>query len=279
MTATPGPVRQRPNVVGGLTALAWLVVVAVPLFFVVATSLRESGDYLEAGPLSVPAELSLANYVEVLQSEFVRYFVNNVVVTLACVTIVLGLSLPAAYAVVRSPNPSVARVFSVLLIGLAVPSQAVIVPVYLLITQLHLYDSLLAVILPTAAFSLPLSVVVLTSSLRDIPRELFEAAHLDGAGPWRALWSVVVPLSRAGMATVGIFAAMQAWNGFLFPLVLTQSASVRTLTLGLWDLQGQYGLDVPLIMATVMLSVLPLLMVYLVGRRWLLAGLTAGTGK
>lgn len=271
--------RQRPNVIGGAGALIWLVVVGVPLYFVIATSLRESSDYLQAGPLAIPADISLANYAEVLQSDFVRYFVNNVIVTAACVAIVLALSLPAAYAIVRSPNRSVARVFSILLIGLAVPSQAVIVPVYLLITQLRLYDSLLAVILPTAAFSLPLSVVVLTSGLRDIPRELFEAAHLDGAGPWQAMWSVVLPLSRAGLATVGIFAAMQAWNGFLFPLVLTQSASVRTLTLGLWDLQGQYGLNVPLIMATVMLSVLPLLVVYLVGRRWLLAGLTAGTGK
>src|SRR5690606_9353141 len=219
-----GAMRQRPNVIGGAGALIWLVVVGVPLYFVIATSLRESSDYLQAGPLAIPADISLANYAEVLQSDFVRYFVNNVIVTAACVAIVLALSLPAAYAIVRSQNRSVARVFSILLIGLAVPSQAVIVPVYLLITQLRLYDSLLAVILPTAAFSLPLSVVVLTSGLRDIPHELFEAAHLDGAGPWQAMWSVVLPLSRAGLATVGIFAAMQAWNGFLFPLVLTQSA-------------------------------------------------------
>ncbi len=271
--------RQRPNAIGGVAALAWLVIVGVPLFFVVVTSMRGSGDYLSAGPLSIPDDITLANYGEVLRSDFVRYFINNVIVTAACVAIVLSLSLPAAYAIVRSPSRSVARIFSILLIGLAVPAQAVIVPVYLLITQLRLYDSLLAVILPTAAFSLPLSVVVLTSSLRDIPRELFEAANLDGATPFTAMWSVVLPLSKAGLATVGIFAAMQAWNGFLFPLVLTQSASVRTLTLGLWDLQGQYGLDVPLIMATVMLSVLPLLVVYLLGRRWLLAGLTAGAGK
>ncbi len=121
------------------------------------------------------------------------------------------------------------------------PAQAVIVPLYLMITQLRLYDSLLAIILPTAAFALPLSVVVLTSSLRDVPKELYEAMTVDGAGPVRTLFSLVLPLSRSGLATVGIFTALQAWNGFLFPLILTQDASVRVLTLGLWDFQGQYG--------------------------------------
>ncbi|OJG06723.1 Inner membrane ABC transporter permease protein YcjP [Pseudonocardia autotrophica] len=154
-----------------------------------------------------------------------------------------------------------------------------IVPLYLMVTQLRLYDTLLAIILPTAAFALPLAVVVLSSSLRDIPGELFEAAVLDGAGPGRVLVSLVLPLARPGLATIGIFTALQAWNGFLFPLVLTQDASVRVLTLGLWDFQGQYGTNVPLITAAVLLSLLPLLVVYLLGRRFLLAGLTAGAGR
>jgi xylobiose transport system permease protein len=173
----------------------------------------------------------------------------------------------------------VAGGFSVMLLGLAVPNQAVIVPLYLMITQMRLYDSLLAIILPTAAFALPLSIVVLTSSLRDVPKELYEAITIDGAGAGRALFSLVLPLSRPGLATVGIFTALQAWNGFLFPLVLTQDASVRVLTLGLWDFQGQYGTNVPLVTAAVTLSLVPLLVVYLLGRRYLLAGLTAGAGK
>jgi ABC-type glycerol-3-phosphate transport system permease component len=166
-----------------------------------------------------------------------------------------------------------------MLLGLAVPSQAVIVPLYLLITQFRLYDTLLAIILPTAAFALPLSILVLTASVRDVPRELYEAMNLDGAGSVRALFSLVLPLSRPALATIAIYTAMQAWNGFLFPLVLTQDPSVRVLTLGLWDFQGQFGLNVPVIMAAVALSLLPLLVVYLLGRRYLLAGLTAGSGK
>lgn len=271
--------RERFNVLGALGAGGWFVLVAVPLYFLFVTSLRASSDYLSDGPLAVPTALTLENYARVLGSRFPLYFLNNVVVAVACVTIVLVLALPAAYAIVRSRSRWVARGFSLMLLGLAVPAQAVIVPLYLMVTRLRLYDTLLAIILPTAAFALPLAVVVLTSSLRDIPDELFEAATLDGAGPGRALVSLVLPLARPGLATIGIFTSLQAWNGFLFPLVLTQDASVRVLTLGLWDYQGQYGTNVPLITAAVLLSLLPLLVVYLLGRRHLLAGLTAGAGR
>jgi len=267
------------NFVGGLGVAVWLVIVGVPLYFLFVPSLRVSADYLTQGPLSPPGNFTVENYATIMRSEFPRYFVNTIIVTLACVAIVLALALPAAYAIVRSRKKSVATAFSVILLGLAVPAQAVILPLYLLITKAGLYDTLLAIILPTAAFALPLSIIVLTSSLRDLPAELYEAMNLDGAGSIRALFSLVIPLSRAAMATVGIFTAMQAWNGFLFPLVLTQSSSVRVLTLGLWDFQGQFGQNVPLLLAAIVLAILPLLVVYLVGRRYLLAGLTAGSGK
>ena len=274
-----GPWWKRINVLGGLGAAAWLVVVGVPLYFLFVTGVRRSGEYLAKGPLAPPTNLTGENYVTIAQSEFPRYFLNTLTVTVACVAIVLALALPASYAIVRSPKASVARMFSVMLLGLAVPAQAVIVPLYLLITQLRLYDTLLAIILPTAAFALPLSILVLTSSLRDVPKELYEAMNLDGCGSVRTLFSLVLPLSRSSLATIGIYTAMQAWNNFLFPLILTQDPSVRVLTLGLWDFQGQFGLNVPVIMAAVALSLLPLLVLYLFGRRYLLAGLTAGSGK
>lgn len=270
---------RRVNVLGTLAALVWLVVVGVPLYFLVVSSVRRSGEYLSQGALAPPTNLTADNYVTILTSDFPRYFLNNAIVTAGCVAIVVVLALPAAYAIVRSKKRSVSMAFSVMLLGLAVPSQAVIVPLYLLITQFRLYDTLLAIILPTAAFALPLSILVLTASVRDVPRELYEAMNLDGAGAVRALFSLVLPLSRPALATIAIYTAMQAWNGFLFPLVLTQDPSVRVLTLGLWDFQGQFGLNVPVIMAAVALSLLPLLVVYLLGRRYLLAGLTAGSGK
>jgi xylobiose transport system permease protein len=194
------------------------------------------------------------------------------------VVLTLALAVPVAYAIVRSHNRLVAWTFRMFLMGLAIPAQATIIPVYLIITRLHLYDSLTAIILPTVAFALPLSILVLCSSLRDVPRELYEAMTLEGAGSIRLLWSLVLPLSRAGIATVSIFTALSAWNGFLFPLILTQSAGSRVYTLGLWQYQSQFGaINVPGLMAAVLLCALPVLVLYLLARRWLIAGL-AGIG-
>lgn len=191
---------QRINIPGGVGAAVWFVIVGVPLYFLFVSSGRESADYLANGPFSPPTNLSFDNFTTILESDFPLYFLNTFIVTVACVLIVQVLALPAAYAIVRSGKKSVARVFSFVLLGLAVPAQAVIVPLYLLITQVHLYDTLWAIILPTAAFALPLAILVLTSSLRDVPKELYEAINLDGAGSVRALFSLVLPLSRSALA-------------------------------------------------------------------------------
>jgi ABC-type glycerol-3-phosphate transport system permease component len=275
-----GPrLHRRPDWLGGLGAAVWLVVVAVPLYYVLASSLRERSDYLDSGPISVPHHLVLSNYRTVLDSGFGTYLWNSLLVTLGTVAIVLALALPAAYAIVRSRSRFVAGGFSVMLMGLAIPAQATIVPIYLLITRLHIYDTLIAIVLPTAAFSLPMAILVLSSTMRDIPGELYEAMTMDGADSTRVLRDLVLPLTRPGLITVGIYTALGAWNGFIFPLVLTQSNAERTLTLGLWNYQGQQGVNVPATMAAVMLSLLPLLAAYLFGRRHLLSGLTAGFGK
>ncbi|MBP2479631.1 ABC-type glycerol-3-phosphate transport system permease component [Crossiella equi] len=271
--------RSTPNRVGGAFAGLWLLVVLLPLYYVLAASLRGRADYLSGHPLAPPVNPTLANYLTVLDGGFGRYLLNNAVVTAATVLIVLLLAVPAAYAATRSTSPWVRRGFSLLLAGLAIPAQATIIPVYLLITRLHLYDSLTGVILPTAAFALPVATLVLTTSLRDVPRELYEAQAIDGAGPLRTLFDLVLPLARPAIVTVAVYTALSAWNGFLFPLVLTQSAENRVLTLGLWNFQGQFGVNVPGLLAAVTLSVLPIFVVYLIGRRFLLAGLTAGFGR
>lgn len=273
------PRRSRPNLLAGVLATGWLLVVIVPLYYLLSSSLRSRSDYLSGNPLMPPASPTLENYWTVLEGGFGLYLFNNVVVTAATVLIVVALAVPAAYAIARSPSRIVQRGFTLLLAGLAIPAQATIIPVYLLITRMNLYDSLTAIILPTAAFALPVATLVLTNSLRDVPKELYEAQAIDGAGAFRVLRHLVLPLARPAIMTVAIFTSLTAWNGFLFPLVLTQSESTRVLTLGLWNFQGQFGTNVPALLAAVTLSVLPIFVLYLIGRRFLLSGLTAGFGK
>ena len=165
------------------------------------------------------------------------------------------------------------------LAGLAIPLPATIIPVYLIIIRLKLYDTLLAIILPSIAFAIPLSVLVLSNFIRDVPKELFESMRMDGATEWGTLWRLVFPLTRPALVTVTIYNGLLIWNGFLLPLILTQSPEQRTLPLALWSFQGQYSVNVPAVLASVVLTTLPILILYAIGRRQLLSGLTAGFSK
>jgi xylobiose transport system permease protein len=279
----PGP-RRRPllprwNYPAGFGALVWLVIVGIPLYVLVSSTLQTRNSYFDHGPLSLPSHPTLANYRRVLEGSFLTYLGNTLLVTVVSAALVIAGSVTVGYTVVRSRSRASRGIFRLFLLGLAIPAQAVIIPVYLIITKLQLYDTLLAIILPTAAFSLPVSVLILAGTMRDIDEELYESMALDGASPTRILLQLVVPLSRSGISTVGVFAALNAWNGFLFPLILTQSRSDRVLTLGLYDYVGEFRVDVPALLAAVALSIVPIFVVYLFARRQLINGLMGAGGK
>ncbi|GAA1941409.1 carbohydrate ABC transporter permease [Kitasatospora viridis] len=274
---TRGPV--RPNYLAGLGSLVWLGVVGLPLYVLLITTLRTQSDYSTNGPLTFPKRLTLGNYADALSNGFGQDLVNTCTVTVSVVALVLLLVPPLAYTIVRSRRRSVRTVFRVFLLGLAVPAQAVIVPMFYLISKAGLYDDLTGVVLPTAAFSLPICTLILTGAMRDITPELYEAMAVDGASPWRVFWQLVLPLSKGGLSTIVVFASLQAWNGFLFPLVLTQSDSTKVITLGLYSFQTEHGVDAPGLLSAVVLSMLPVLGVYLFARRALVQGLMGVGGK
>ncbi len=273
------PRRRVGNVPGALFSLMWLGIVIVPLYWMVITSLRTQNGFFDGSPLAWPKHPTLDNYRTVLDNDFWRYLMNSVIVTVGGVGLTLAVSLMAAYAIVRSKRRFVRGTFNLFLLGLAIPLQATIIPIYYMIVKLHLYDTLLALVLPSAAFAVPITVVILTNFLRDVPGELFESMHVEGAGEWRMLFSLAIPLVRPAITTVAVYDALQIWNGFLFPLILTQSPDLRVLPLALFDFQGQFTVNVPAIIASVVLSTLPILALYIVGRRQLVSGLTAGFGK
>ena len=271
---------RRRNWGAGLAGWLWLLVVAVPLYWTLITSLKAQSRYYASNPLVPSSDPTLDNYRLVIDSDFLRYFVNSVVVTAGAVVPAVVVSFMAAYAIVRGWRMRVLRAMNGLfLMGLAIPLQATVIPVYLIIIKLHLYDSLLALILPSIAFAIPLSVLVLANFIRDVPNELFDSMRVDGATEWTTLWRLAAPLTRPAILTVTIFNALTIWNGFLLPLVLTQSPERRTLPLALWTFQGQYGVNVPAVLAAVVLTTLPVLVLYAFGRRQLLSGLTAGFSR
>ncbi|MFF5566555.1 carbohydrate ABC transporter permease [Streptomyces sp. NPDC012623] len=271
--------RGRPNYLAGLGALLWLGLVAFPLYVMLGATVQSRGEYSANGPLSFPRSFSLSNYTQDFSNGFGLYFLNTLIVTASVVAIVLLLVPPLAFSIVRSRGRGSVRIFRLFLLGLAIPAQAVIVPMFYVISKAGLYDNLIGVILPTAAFCLPVCALILTGTMRDITGELFEAMAIDGATTRRVFFQLVVPLSRGGLATVVVFSALQAWNGFLFPLVLTQSEETKVLTLGLYNFQTEHGIDIPGLLAAVVLSTVPVLLVYLFARRALVQGLMGVGGK
>ncbi|HLI38399.1 MAG TPA: carbohydrate ABC transporter permease [Streptosporangiaceae bacterium] len=278
------PRRSRPagrrrfsagRAVAFLLATAWLVIVLAPIYYMVLASFRTQGGYLTANPWLPAGGLTAAQYGAVFAAGLGRYLLNSVIITACCIVLTLALSLGAAFRIVRTQTRAAGAAFRVLLFGLAIPVQAIMVPLYLLVYKMHLYDTLFALILVMSAAAIPVSVLIMTSFIRDIPRELISAMLVDGGTEWTVFRRLIVPLSRPVLATLAIYDGLNVWNNFLLPLILTQSPDVAVLPLGLYKFQGTYGINVPAVMAAVILSVLPLVALFIAMRRQVMNSLGA----
>jgi len=273
----PPPRRRRRLSVGRVVAFvlatAWLVVVIAPIYYMVLASFRSQGNYLTENPWLPSGGLTVSEYGTVFGAGLGRYLLNSAILTAVCVLLTLSISLGAAFRIVRRSTRAAGVSFRILLLGLAIPIQAIIVPLYLLVYKLHLYDTLFALMLTMSAAAVPLSVLIMVSFVRDIPRELIGAMLVDGGTEWTVFRRLIVPLSTPVLATVAIYDGLDVWNNFILPLVLTQSNSVAVLPLGLTKLEGQYAINVPAVMAAVLLSVLPLVVLFIVMRKQVMRSL------
>lgn len=269
---------RKHNVLGAVGGWLWLAITVVPIYYIVITSLKPQSEFYSTNPL-LPSVPSFDAYGRVLENDFGMYLFNSLFVVAATVLGVLLVSTLAAYVIVRSESPVSRWCNRFFLLGIAIPIQAIIIPIYLIIIQLRLYDTLWALILPGIASAIPITIMILVNFMRDVLRELYESMIVDGAGHWRIFHTLVLPLSMPAITTVGIYDALNSWNNFLFPLILTQSINMRTLPMSLWTYQGEFQADIPAVLAAVTLSAVPILALYIFGRRQLIAGLTAGFGK
>lgn len=273
MTALASRRNRAGRLVAILLATVWLVIVVAPLYYMVLASFRTQGTYLTDNPWVPSSDLSFSSYSTVFGAGLGRYLLNSVLLTVVCIIVTVTFSLAAAFRVVRRSARWVSTSFTVMLFGLAIPVQAIIVPLYLLIYKMHLYDTLFALILTLSAWKIPVSVLIMVSFVRDIPRELIDAMLVDGGTEWTVFRRLIWPMSRPVMATLAIYNGLDVWNNFLLPLVLTQNPSVAVLPLGLTKLQGLYSVNVPAVMAGVLLSMLPLLVLFVIMRRQVMTSL------
>ncbi|WP_084343798.1 carbohydrate ABC transporter permease [Piscicoccus intestinalis] len=278
-SATRG--RQRPvgGVVGSTALWAYAVVALLPLVLMVSGSLRTTAD-LYARPLGLPWPVSLESYrVALTEGGFGTYLVNSLAVSAGAVLLSTVVSTMAAYGLARARGRVFAIVESVFLSGLMLPFHLAILPIFYTLDGMGLIDSRIGLMLVYAAAGVPFSVFVLTTFFRQLPLELEEAARIDGAGSWRMFTAIMLPLVRPAIATVVVFRFVPIWNDFLFPLVLLRTESKYTLPVGLTTFFGEYSTNWSALFAGLVIATVPLVVLFLVATKQIVAGLTAGMSK
>ena len=263
----------------GLFALFWLMVAFSPLYYMVITTFKEQMELARQGIFAFPRLPNLSNYRNVLSGNFPIYLRNSVLVLVASSLLTLVAASFAAYPFSRMTFRWNKPLYGFVVATMAVPIHMTLIPVFLLTVNMGIYDSIWALIGPYVAFNLPVSVFILSSFMADIPKELEESAAMDGCNKYQTFFHVILPLSKSGLATITIFNGVTMWNEFSFALVLTQSVQNRTLPLGIWDYQGQYAGNVPLIMTMLFLTTLPMIIAFAVGKEKLIKGMMAGAVK
>lgn len=256
--------RRRAARTPGLAALRILfaVIVLFPVIWMLLTALKPQSEAISWPPSILPQTWDWANFGEVLaQGEFARWFLNSVIVAIATVLGNLLVGIPAAFAFSRMRFPGRNALFLLVLASLMIPGEVLLVPLFVLLSRWHWIDEYPALIVPFIANAFV--IFLLKQFFETVPRELEEAAIIDGAGPFRVLRHVVVPLALPAIAVSSFFTFLGSWNSYLYPLVVTRSPEMRTVTVGLSLFTSEVGTDWPMMMAASALVAAPAIAVFL----------------
>lgn len=244
------------------------IIMFFPFLWTVITSISP-GTGLSSTPKLIPEDPGLSAYRELFEStNFARVIVNSVALAIATTVIQLITSSTAGYVFSRMPFRGRGAVFALYLATMMIPIQVLIVPLFVLMKSLGLVDTYLGVLLP--GFASAFGVFMLRQAMTTLPRELDEAAMIDGAGHFSIFGRITLPLVIPAIATFGIFAFMSSWNSFLWPLIILRSTELKTLPLALASLQGQYTTQWDVMMAGSVISILPMLALYIFAQKYII---------
>ena len=231
-------------------------------------------------PLALPDSWSFDNFKHLFGSgRLLLPARNSLFVSSASVFITILLATMAAFAIARSITISGKILFLLFSIGLAIPGQVNIIPIYLLFLKLHLTNSLIGLILVNIALTLPISIFIITAFIKDLPKEMFEVASIDGASPFRTYRSIALPLARPAIGATSIFLFVITWNDLLYPLMLITENSKKTLPLMMIDFKGEFMTQYSMIFTSIIVASLPMIIMYIAFQRSFIAGLTQGAVK
>ena len=255
------------------------LVCITPLFWVIASSLKTTGQ-IAANPLGFPTEIRWDNYIEAWTvGRFGKYFKNSVIVSIPIVTFVILLASLAGYGLARLRFHGSNFVFILFLLGLMVPFQSIMIPLFYILKDIRFLGTYWAMIVPSIALGMPFSIFFMRAYFSGLPQELGDAAEIDGCNEFSVYWRVMLPLAGPAVSALVVLQFMGAWNAFLLPLIYMQKEEIRPLVLGLMFFRSRYTQNYPLTMAGAAIVMVPIVIVYLVFQRRFVQGLTAGGGE
>lgn len=271
--------RARRNFITHLIMVLFVIGALFPFYWMVATSLKTLSESLQSPPTWLPLHPEFKNYTNAFHAApFGRYFFNTLFI--AGITVICNLltSVLAAYAFALTDFPGKRVIFAVLLTTLMIPFEVTLIPNFILIKNLHLYNTYWAQIVPWAAGTF--GIFLVRQFFLSIPKEIFEAAVMDGATPWGILWRVAVPLARPALVTLALFSFIGSWNSFVWPLIVTTKTNVRPIQVGLSQLTNEAGNNnFPLMMAGTALTIIPIAILYFFVQRQLIEGVASSGVK
>ncbi len=259
--------------------ILFALVIVLPIVMLIFAGFKSHGEVLSQ-PFTFPNPIRYENYVRVLSMASTWQMLwNSLVILIAATAGLLTTASLASFALARMEFRAKPWVFNLFTVGLLFPSTVAALPVYILLRQLGLVNNYWGVILPEIAFALSGNILILRSFFEAIPSELQDAALIDGCSTFGFFWRILLPLARPGLAAVGVLMMIASWNELLWPLLVFDKDALWTLPLGTMQFQGQYGMDLALVLAFVTLSAVPAVVFYVFAERHIVFGLTAGAIK
>lgn len=260
-------------VIGGIFA-------AFPVLWMFCSSLKDNSAIFSWPPKFFDHTASFASYAAVLTDPTkMRFFLNSYIVSGCVVVATLFVGILAAYAFSRFDFPGKGLLNSLIVSVQAIPPIVLLIPYMGMIVAMHLFNTYLALILTYLVTTLPYCILMMTGYFNTLSMELDEAVMIDGGSRWKALWSILVPVSIPGMVSVGMYTFMQAWNEYLFALALTQTTNMRTVPIGINLLMGQHAYDWSQMMAMSVIGSIPVLVLFIFFQKYFIAGMSAGGVK
>lgn len=259
--------------------LAYSIITLYPIYWILMTSFRTNNEIF-TNPFGLPKSWLFENYISTWKTAKLGIpFINSILISSSTVLIVVTISAMCAYILARIPFRGSAILFTIAISGIFIPQQAVLLPVFLLLKQLSLLNHSWTLIIVYVAYNISLSVFIMTSFLKLLPHDLEEAAIIDGAGLNQTFFRIIVPIAKPPLATVATLAFLNVWNEFMFATLYTSSPKFHTMTVAISSFQSDYGIEYPYIACGVIISLVPVLLIYILLQKHVMMGMTSGALK